>query len=153
MNFRGATGPSTSQLLEPFLLQCINWSGTSTSFDELDQQARSYVDDWGKEGDHALIAWDGDKAVGAVWARFLPNGYGYIADDIPELGVAVIPEYQGRGIATKLISKLHSKLYDEGIESVCLSVNHGNPAAALFAQLGYITAGESGNSSLMVASI
>lgn len=82
----------------------------------------------------------------------MPHGYGYIADDVPELAIAVIPEFQGRGIATKLISKLHSKLYDEGIESVSLSVNHANPAAALFAQLGYITAGVNGDSSLMIAS-
>lgn len=152
MNFSGATEPSTTQLLEPFLMQCINWSGTHTSLDELDPHVRAYVEDWGKEGDHALIAWEDDQPVGAAWVRYLPHGYGYIADDVPELAVAVIPEFQSRGIATKLISKLHSKLYDEGIESVSLSVNHANPAAALFAQLGYITAGVNGDSSLMIAS-
>lgn len=76
MNFSGATEPSTTQLLEPFLMQCINWPGTHTNFDELDPHVRAYVEDWGKEGDHALIAWEDDQPVGgcvgpllAPWVR------------------------------------------------------------------------------------
>lgn len=153
MNIDVATEPSTTEILTPFLMQCINWSGTTTSFADCDARVRAYVEEWGKDGDHAVVAWEDGQPVGVAWVRILPEGFGYISDDIPELTVAVLPEFQGRGIATKLIRRLHKQVHDSGVESVSLSVQEGNPAAALFAQSGYIDAGVNEDQRLMIVSL
>src|SRR5437870_4592729 len=56
-----------------------------------------YVEGWGRSGDLGLIAVDlsSQAAIGAVWIRvFTPSekGYGYVGDNIPELGIAVLPK-------------------------------------------------------------
>src|SRR5262245_15513391 len=56
-----------------------------------------YVEGSGRPGDLGVIAGDpvsGD-AVGAAWLRVFTasdKGYGHVDDNIPELGIAVLPE-------------------------------------------------------------
>src|SRR5438093_6674268 len=70
-----------------------------------------YVEEWGRSGDLALIAVypNRDEAVGAVWMRIFTvfeKGYGYVGENIPELGIAVMPEHRGGGIGTTLLQRL-----------------------------------------------
>ena len=57
-----------------------------------------YVADWGRTGDVALYALDRrDEPVGAAWYRRFTAaapGYGYVADDVPELAIGVYPEFR-----------------------------------------------------------
>lgn len=100
-----------------------------------------YVENWGLDGDRGLIAVLEDERtlVGTVWLRrFKSNnpGYGYINDSIPELSIAVLPKYCGRGIGTKLLTKLLSQVKDR-YSAVSLSVSPNNPAFRLYCRLGF----------------
>lgn len=100
-----------------------------------------YVEHWGKAGDIVLIAVDSKKdlPVGAIWLRLLKGsqkGYGYVNDETPEVGIAVMPEYRGQGIGTHLFVQLFEAaglLYD----TISLSVSKGNPARKLYEYLGF----------------
>lgn len=63
-----------------------------------------------REGDDAEIAVDAiGSAIGAAWCRTLPAddpGYGFVAADVPELGMAVVAPWRGRGVGTRLLDEL-----------------------------------------------
>jgi hypothetical protein len=67
-----------------------------------DPQNARYVGGWGRPGDVALSALDRrDEPVGAAWYRRFTAaepGYGYVADDVPELAIAVYPEFRGQQV-------------------------------------------------------
>jgi len=62
-----------------------------------------YVANWGRPGDQGVIALDDARPIGAAWLRLLigPNrGHGYVDGTTPELSIAVLPEYRGKGISS-----------------------------------------------------
>src|SRR5689334_19837030 len=70
-----------------------------------------YVESWGRSGDYGLIAVDveANQPVGAIWLRYFSStnpSYGYVADDIPELSMALLTNYRGQGIGTRLLGDL-----------------------------------------------
>ena len=95
-----------------------------------------YVSGWGtRSGDNGLIAVVGDVPVGAAWLRRFPAsepGYGFVDEMTPELSVAVLPDYQGKGIGTLLISRLL-----EAVPATSLSCDPENPAWRLYLRLGF----------------
>ena len=111
-----------------------------------------YVSDWGREDDSGFVAVDeNDRPVGAIWLRLLKGeekGFGYVDDKTPELGMAVSPEYRGKGIGTSLLSSLIKSAEDFN-EYISLSVAIGNPALRLYQRLGFEIVGKHGNSITM----
>jgi ribosomal protein S18 acetylase RimI-like enzyme len=111
-----------------------------------------YVREWGREGDGGFVAVDGEgRPVGAVWLRLLrgeERGFGHVDDATPELGVAVVAEHRGRGVGTRLLSRLIESAAGE-FESVSLSVSAGNPARRLYERLGFEEVGTCGDSITM----
>ena len=113
-----------------------------------------YVQGWGRSGDMALIALDAhsDEALGAAWMRIFSGagkGYGYVGDNTPELGIAVLPEHRGRGIGSLLLQRLvetASSTYD----ALSLSVSADNPAERLYRRAGFERVGSSGDSITML---
>lgn len=100
-----------------------------------------YVEDWGRVNDVGLKAVDSRdrKLVGAAWVRLLAGenkGYGYVDDDTPELSIAVLPDYRGRGLGTRLLNALFS-LARERYNAISLSVTKENPAKRLYERLGF----------------
>ncbi len=109
-----------------------------------------YVQDWGREGDRGFLASDlaTGEPIGAVWLRFLTGeneGYGYIDDQTPELGLAVLPEYRGQGIGTALLNALVAVVPG----SISLSVSADNPALRLYQRFGFAIVGESQGTMLL----
>ncbi len=99
-----------------------------------------YVQGWGCSGDCGFLASDSatGQPVGAVWLRLLQNdtkGYGYVDDDTPELSVAVLPSYRGRGIGTRLLARLFESDCTRG--PISLSVSADNPAVRLYERFGF----------------
>ena len=47
--------------------------------------------------DRALCAEASRRLVGAVWVRQM-QGYGFVSDRVPELSMALAPDWRGRGI-------------------------------------------------------
>lgn len=114
-----------------------------------------YVEGWGKEGDLGFIAVNskGDF-VGSVTSRLFTEdnkGFGYVSDDIPELGMALKAEYRGRGIGAELLSALIHELKAQGLRGVSLSVDPANVAAVrLYERFGFKEVGVAGTSITMV---
>lgn len=113
-----------------------------------------YLDGWGRPGDVAVIAETANgKAIGAATARLFSAsapGFGYISDEIPELGIALLPEYRSMGIGTRLMKSLLHTLKERGVNTVSLSVDLENPAVRLYRRLGFQPIANQGSSMTMV---
>jgi len=97
--------------------------------------AARYVKAWGRPGDTVLIAIDEGFPVGAAWYRLFERdlpGYGFVADEIPELAIAVVPSRRGRGIGEALLEALFDRARTDGYRALSLSVERENPALVAF---------------------
>jgi ribosomal protein S18 acetylase RimI-like enzyme len=100
-----------------------------------------YVEGWGRGHDAGVLAVDEatGRPVGAAWMRLLTGerrGYGWVDDATPELAIAVLPAYRGRGIGTRLLSALIAAAR-RSYPALSLSVRATNPAARLYRRLGF----------------
>jgi len=107
----------------------------------LQPDIRRYLQDWGQPHDSGFVALDHvtSNRIAAVWLRPLigdQKGYGYVDDATPELTVAVVPEYRGKGIGTRLLSHL-LRTTESRYPSLSLSVSPDNPALRLYNRLGF----------------
>ena len=97
-----------------------------------------------ESGEADFVAEVGDEAP----APFA--GYGWVAADIPELAIAVLPAYQGQGIGGALLDVLLTLARLSGVRAVSLAVEDGNGAAHLYRSRGFAPVGRSGDSDLLV---
>lgn len=99
-----------------------------------------YAAGWGRAGDMGFVALLDDQPVGAAWLRLWQGhnrGFGFVAEEVPELAIAVLPDYQNQGIGTQLLSRLlHSAR--EWYPAVSLNVRADNPAVRLYERLGFV---------------
>ncbi len=107
---------------------------------EQPELSRYYLN-WGSiPRDLAVVATSRGGLVAAVWGRAqLPSakGFGYIDVDIPEIGIAVKPDFRNQGVGTTLIKKIFKRYNELGVRSVSLSVDRQNPAKRLYDRLGF----------------
>jgi GNAT superfamily N-acetyltransferase len=144
---------------EPFLREMLFLApfvppGTDPAprLDRDDPALTHYVDGYGRAGDLGVIAGKGDTDVGAAWVRLLIGddaGYGYVDDVTPELTIAVMSEWRGRGVGTRLLEELLARTASE-FPAVALSCDPANPAMRIYERLGFVAVGVSGTSITMV---
>lgn len=109
-----------------------------------------YAADWGRPGDLGILAELTETAqpIGAAWLRLFAAedpGYGFVAEDIPEISVAILPEYRSIGIGTALLADLiHTAR--PFYPALSLSVSTGNPAQRLYERLGFHLIKQEGDS-------
>ncbi len=144
-------GPEDAEFLLDMLLEAVNWTGEErVSRKQLlrDSSLAQYVAGWQRDGDLGIIAVDlGGPGglqipVGAAWLRTFTRanrGFGYVADDIPELSIGVVPAHRGRGIGRGLIRTIAARAQDARIRAISLSVEKANPAVALYTAAGFRT--------------
>jgi ribosomal protein S18 acetylase RimI-like enzyme len=121
--------------LEVMVLLAAGWreEGPAAPAPELERYTRGF----GRAGDAGMIASRAGEAVGAAWCRrFVARdaGYGFVAEDVPELAIAVRREARGAGVGTALLTRLL-----EQVPEVSLSVEADNPARRLYERLGFVT--------------
>jgi GNAT superfamily N-acetyltransferase len=83
-----------------------------------------YVQNWGREGDAGLIAFEGLNVHGAAWYRLFPEdapGFGFVDEQTPELTIAVVPARRGRGTGAELLEALLEQARSEGYRAISLS--------------------------------
>ena len=102
-----------------------------------------YVKEWGRPGDWGLLACDGVTPVGAAWLRLWPGherGYGYVDVKTPEISIALLKEYRGFGIGTRLIQEIIREARQQ-YTGMSLSVVESSPARRLYERLGFKSVG------------
>lgn len=105
-------------------------------------ELKLYIDGFGKKDDFCFAAYCNGEIIGAAWARIM-NDYGHIDDETPSLAISVKEPYRSRGIGTRLMRTLLSRLKDSGYRYVSLSVQKANYAADLYRKLGFEGVAES----------
>ena len=157
MDYRPATAAD-----EPFLRRMLwlayNWRDESAAEHHWPDPdgPRRYIEGFGRPGDAGVIAEEGGEPAGAAWYRLLPSadaGYGYVADDVPELTIGVAPRFRGQGVAAELLERLKATGAAEGFRALSLSVEPDNHALKLYERAGFEPAGGSGGSLTLMATL
>jgi len=105
---------------------------------------RRYLDGWGRAGDAGIVAEDaGGERMGAAWYRLFDpgeRGLGIVSwADAPELAIAVVEAYRGRGVGAALLEALARSARDDGYPRLVLSVDPRNEVAVrLYERQGYV---------------
>lgn len=137
--------PDDLPFLRDMLYLAATWNPDrhTRSHDDVfsDVMVRGYVDGWGRDGDHSVIAID-DRSIplGAGWYRLFTRsdqGFGFIDESIPEISIGVLNGHRGQGIGRALLETLISDARIARLQSLCLSVEEGNPARRLYERLGF----------------
>ena len=111
-----------------------------------------YLAGWPRQGDYGLVA-EQDGPVGAAWYRTYAeanHGHGFVAEDVPELSIAVIASRRHHGIGRRLLIDLIETSVAEGCRALSLSVAENNPARGLYESAGFVLVGKHGHSCTMV---
>jgi GNAT superfamily N-acetyltransferase len=104
-----------------------------------DPRYAMYLAGWPRPGDHGLVA-EQDEPLGAAWYRTyteMSHGYGFVAEDVPELSIAVIASRRREGIGRRLLVDLVEASVAQGHPALSLSVNDDNPARFLYESVGF----------------
>ncbi len=149
--------------LAEMLYEAVNWHDDGAeerpALDAVlaDPNNARYIADWGRPGDVALYALDRrDEPVGAVWVRNFTAagpGAGYVADDIPELCIAVFPEFRNRQVGSLLVGSIIARSERDHVRGISLSVHRENPAKRLYACHGFEVVAEHGDALTMLVDL
>ncbi len=108
-------------------------------------EVAKYLIEWGRPGDAGCLFLIDEKVpVGSAWYRFFPRdhpGYGFVAEDIPELTIGVLEDARGQGAGSAMLEYLLEHARQKGYPAVSLSVDRDNPARRLYERYGFVDAG------------
>jgi ribosomal protein S18 acetylase RimI-like enzyme len=128
---------------ESIVWEMLVYAAQQRSIEDIQKQdyLARYAANWGRRGDTGFAAKTevGSITCGAAWVRLWLNddkGFGYIDDDIPELAIAVSPEYRGRKIGTELLMKVLESAQST-YPAISLSVRADNPVVKLYQRTGF----------------
>jgi GNAT superfamily N-acetyltransferase len=149
-------GPDDFPFLATMLGEAAVWrpDKPTPTADEVmaDPRYAMYLAGWPRHGDYGLVA-EQNGPVGAAWYRMYTeesHGYGFIAEDVPELSIAVIASRRHEGIGRRLLVDLIDASVAQGYRAISLSVSENNPARRLYESVGFVLVKKHGHSWTMV---
>jgi GNAT superfamily N-acetyltransferase len=154
-------GAADLPFLREMLYEAATWAADRErpQLDDVlaDPHVARYLDAWPGEGDGGVVAETCDGlAIGAAWWRhFAPAepGYGFVAEEIPELTLAVVREWRRRGVGTALLNALAQSAAAAGVPALSLSVEERNRARRLYARAGFEIRARNGGAWTMVRTL
>src|SRR5262245_37725893 len=117
-----------------------------------DPRYAMYLAGWPRQGDYGLVA-EHDGPVGAAWYRTFTDasrGLGFVAEDVPELAIAVVASRRHEGIGRRLLVDLIEASVAQGYPAMSLSVAGNNPARVLYESSGFVPVEQHGSSWTMI---
>lgn len=116
---------------------------------------RIYAEHWGRPGDVGVVAQVDGVDAGACWMRLLPAGVGLASVDAetPQLGIALLPEFQHKGHGRPLMQAALEAARQAGYKRVSLTVHPQNPAIRLYESCGFRKAELRNTYHLMIAEL
>jgi GNAT superfamily N-acetyltransferase len=151
-----SAGPEDFTFLATMLGEAAVWrpdKPTPTADQVLaDPRYAMYLAGWPRPGDYGLVA-EQDEPVGGAWFRTFTeaiHGHGFVAEDVPELAIAVIDSRRREGIGRRLLVDLINASVDQGYPALSLTVVEANPARSLYESVGFIPVQKHGLSWTMV---
>jgi GNAT superfamily N-acetyltransferase len=149
VDLRAATAADRG-FIEDMLIEAYNWNPAREplSRDRVlgDPVLNKYVAGWPRSGDSGVIALGpAGEPIGAVWLRYFTAdnpGYGFVAEDVPELSLGVVAEWRGRGVGRALLRTVTGR--------VSLSVEAANRARELYMQEGFRFVASDANADTMI---
>lgn len=116
---------------------------------------RIYAEEWGRPSDVGVVARMDDADAGACWMRLLPPGIGLASVDevTPQLGIALLPQFQHRGVGWHMMLAALEAAREAGYRQVSLTVHPENPAIAMYESCGFRKTAIRNSYHLMVAAI
>jgi ribosomal protein S18 acetylase RimI-like enzyme len=150
---RRATAADLPFLEEVFVI-AADWNPAAVKgaeFWHADPTFQKYLAGFPRDNDLGFIAEREGQDAGAVWSRYFTAadpGYGFVAEDIPELSIGVVAGRRGEGIGRALLNAMLAA----SPVSLSLSVEDGNPAQELYRKSGFVPVGRVGNATTMLYS-
>jgi GNAT superfamily N-acetyltransferase len=148
--------PTDADFLFDMLVEAVNWDPErqlARSYVAVDPVLSRYLRGWPRPGDVGVIAEADDMPIGAAWLRLFTAdhpGYGYVADDIPELSMAVVTAWRGRGVGRALLRETIQRARSVGYRAISLGVEGGNYARHLYVNEGFQIVDEGDDSETML---
>ncbi len=127
---------------ELIVWEMLRYASHESSIESVQRQPylARYALNWGRIGDVGYVASSDMSPIGAAWLRLWlgeDKGFGYVKDDIPELAIALLPDYRGQGTGTKLLTQILGAAKRK-YPAVSLSVRANNPVLRLYERTGFI---------------
>lgn len=112
-----------------------------------------YITNWNSQPlDVGIVAERNGQIIGAAWGRTFSAdnpSYGFIAEDIPEITVAVLANYRNQGIGQNLLQHLEGAYQQTEVTALSLSVDQMSPAKRLYSRFGFSVYEEAGTAFTM----
>jgi ribosomal protein S18 acetylase RimI-like enzyme len=137
-------GPDDGPFLQQMLAAAAFWRPTDpvVSIEEVmgRPELAHYVAGWPRPGDQGVVAQEA-QPVGAAWLRLFSRddpAFGFVDEQSPELAIAVLPQWRGRGVGAMLLHEVTVQAADAGVAGISLSVDLDNDAArVLYERFGF----------------
>lgn len=120
------------------MFSMVTYESTSLDFDNAPNLNIYYqnfgqgVYDYGQ-----VITVNTGKPIGMIWCRLI-KGYGYVQADLPELIMAIRPQFQHRGYGTQLLNSFLNLTNQHNFTGLSLCVNKtNNIAVQLYEKAGF----------------
>ena len=153
--------PATSgdaDFLQDMVVAAVNWDPArhAAAREQVlaDPRNAHYAAGWMRPEDVGVVAVDGSGGpIGAAWLRCFSTddpGYGFVADDVPELSIGVLAGWRGRGVGRSLLRAVVRRGSEQGARRISLSVERANRARGLYLGEGFVVVEQGRDADTMV---